>query len=163
ACADYGLPAKTFARDARAALAAYEWPGNVRELGNVIERVALLADESVITAAMLGLPATTTVDEPPAAQAAKPHTAQDLMRALLLEALTETGWNISQTAVRLGVARNTVLARIARFRLNRSTPARSHANARARREAEPTTPLDVPTPVVASTRPAWEQRRAALV
>src|SRR5437762_5131664 len=37
ACADYGLPSKTFARDARAALAAYDWPGNVRELGNVIE------------------------------------------------------------------------------------------------------------------------------
>src|SRR5262245_35337240 len=45
ACADYGLSPKTFARDARTALAAYRWPGNVRELGNVIERVALFADE----------------------------------------------------------------------------------------------------------------------
>jgi transcriptional regulator with GAF, ATPase, and Fis domain len=57
ACADYGLSPKTFARDARAALGAYPWPGNVRELGNVVERVALLNDEPVVTAAMLALPA----------------------------------------------------------------------------------------------------------
>src|SRR5206468_7063069 len=65
ACADYGLSTKTFARDARAALAAYAWPGNVRELGNVVERVALLADESVVTAAMLALPVTAPAAEPP--------------------------------------------------------------------------------------------------
>ena len=53
ACADYGLSTKTFARDARAALAAYAWPGNVRELGNVIERAALLTDDAIMTAAML--------------------------------------------------------------------------------------------------------------
>jgi transcriptional regulator with PAS, ATPase and Fis domain len=38
--ADYGLPPKRLAEDARAALAAYPWPGNVRELSNVIERRA---------------------------------------------------------------------------------------------------------------------------
>src|SRR5258708_37404903 len=65
ACADYGLPPKTFARDARAAIAAYAWPGNVRELGNIIERVALLVDEWVVTAAMLALPATGPAAEPP--------------------------------------------------------------------------------------------------
>ena len=42
ACADYGLPAKTFAPEAASALVAYPWPGNLRELGNVMERVALL-------------------------------------------------------------------------------------------------------------------------
>src|SRR5499426_4191851 len=33
-CADYGLPAKALAEDARAALLAHGWPGNVRELAN---------------------------------------------------------------------------------------------------------------------------------
>src|SRR5262249_43790990 len=44
ACADYGLPEKTLAQDARAALVAYRWPGNVRELINTMERVALLGE-----------------------------------------------------------------------------------------------------------------------
>jgi transcriptional regulator with AAA-type ATPase domain/tetratricopeptide (TPR) repeat protein len=165
ACADYGLPPKTFARDARAALGAYGWPGNVRELGNVIERVALLADESVITAAMLGLPLTPHEQRPPASApspASTPSpamTGDDRTREHLLEALTQTGWNISQTAVRLGVARNTVLARMKRFELNRSTTARSSDGDDAPRE-----PLATPRPAgAARATPAWESRRIALL
>ena len=56
ACADYSLPPKQLAPDARAALRAYPWPGNVRELGNVIERAAVLADTERLTAAHLALP-----------------------------------------------------------------------------------------------------------
>ena len=48
ACADFGLPAKMLAADARAALVAYRWPGNVRELINTMERVVLLAELSLI-------------------------------------------------------------------------------------------------------------------
>ena len=127
ACADYGLAPKTFARDARAALTAYAWPGNVRELGNVIERVALLADEPVVTAAMLALPPSRpVVNDAPAAEPAPARSSRDQMRAHLLETLTETGWNISQTAIRLGVARNTVLARMARFGLRTPEIGRAH-------------------------------------
>ncbi len=38
ACRDYGLPLKSLAPEARAALLAYPWPGNLRELANVLER-----------------------------------------------------------------------------------------------------------------------------
>jgi transcriptional regulator with AAA-type ATPase domain/tetratricopeptide (TPR) repeat protein len=166
ASADYGLPPKTFARDARAALEAYGWPGNVRELGNVIERVALLVDEPVVTAAMLALPATTTADDRPGAAPAAAMSSRDQMRAHLLQVLTETGGNISQTAVRLGVARNTVLARMARFGLNASTaasPARSRGVGGSRRDAPATAPTDVSPPLVATSRPVWEPRRVALL
>ena len=74
----------------------------MRELGNIIERVALLGDESVVTAAMLALPVTAPVDDPPDTEAASSRSSRDQMSAHLLEMLTETGWNISQTAVRLG-------------------------------------------------------------
>src|SRR5204862_7555629 len=77
ACADYGLPPKTLARDARAALAAYAWPGNVRELGNVVERVALLADDPVVTAAMLALPVTTPADHRPGVEPAPGTSPRD--------------------------------------------------------------------------------------
>jgi len=165
ACADYGLPPKTFARDARAALDAYGWPGNVRELGNVIERVALLVDEPVVTAAMLALPATTTADDPPGAAPAPAVSSRDQMRAHLVQTLTETGGNISQTAVRLGVARNTVLARMARFGLNAAmaaSRARSRPGGGPRRDT-PTAPTDVSVPPVATSRAVWEPRRVALL
>src|SRR5215510_298130 len=57
ACTDYGVSAKTIAADARAALTAYAWPGNVRELANLMERVALLSSDPVVTAEALGLTA----------------------------------------------------------------------------------------------------------
>lgn len=39
--------------DAEARLLAYPWPGNVLEVGNVIERVALLAESEVVTGDLL--------------------------------------------------------------------------------------------------------------
>src|SRR6266849_8976180 len=54
-CADYGIRAKHFARDAEARLLAYSWPGNIRELSNVIERATLLSDDDIVTADVLEL------------------------------------------------------------------------------------------------------------
>src|SRR5438034_518926 len=83
---------------------------------------------------------------------------------LSLEVLTETGWNISQTAVRLGVARNTVLARIERFGLKRSAAA---APAESREGAAHMSPAPAPTDVavsrISTSRAAWEPRRIALL
>src|SRR6266540_6471425 len=56
ACADYGLPPKTLSPQAQARLLVYPWPGNIRELGNIIERVALLAEDVVVSAEVLELP-----------------------------------------------------------------------------------------------------------
>src|SRR4030095_4451957 len=56
ASSEYGLPVRTLASDAEAALLAYTWPGNVRELANVMERVALLSEGEQVTAAALRLP-----------------------------------------------------------------------------------------------------------
>src|SRR5262252_6118506 len=63
ACSDHALK-KMLAEDARAAIAAYRWPGNVRELANLMERVALLTEGSIITAADLALPAVSIASIP---------------------------------------------------------------------------------------------------
>ncbi|RYD99089.1 MAG: sigma-54-dependent Fis family transcriptional regulator, partial [Sphingobacteriales bacterium] len=41
------------APDALARLEAHPWPGNIRELGNLIERLVLLADHTLVTAETL--------------------------------------------------------------------------------------------------------------
>lgn len=46
----FNKPLMSFAPDAVHKLMQYKWPGNVRELNNVIQRTALLANSSIITA-----------------------------------------------------------------------------------------------------------------
>ena len=142
ACADYGLPAKTLAPDARAALVAYRWPGNVRELINTMERVALLAEAPVVTADILGLsdqgPGPAATDAAP--EAAAPRTlgavVDDAERAHVQEALEATGWNITRAAARLGISRNTIRYRMEKHGLRPGAPAPS----RRPRQPQPAPP-----------------------
>jgi transcriptional regulator with PAS, ATPase and Fis domain len=83
-------------------LATCAWPGNIRELRNVLSRLTLQSEDSVI-------------DDPEAALIAAPQieakrgsTLQGRHRAQVLSTYTETGNNVSETARRLGVSRNTI-------------------------------------------------------
>ncbi|MGK2908414.1 MAG: nitrogen regulation protein NR(I) [Sphingobium sp.] len=51
--ANEGLPRKTLSDDAALLLGNWPWPGNVRELQNLMQRLAVLARENVITADIL--------------------------------------------------------------------------------------------------------------
>jgi DNA-binding NtrC family response regulator/TolB-like protein len=118
-CEKYGLPTQrlSLSPEARDALRAYDWPGNIRELNSVIERVVLLSPAGVVTAETLALGA----PGHPSATARAPELglspSGDAERDRLAEALARTGWNISRTAALLGITRNTVRARMARYGL----------------------------------------------
>ncbi|MDT4834953.1 Transcriptional regulatory protein ZraR [compost metagenome] len=60
------------APDALARLEAHDWPGNIRELGNLIERLVLLADHTLVTAAALERFMPTALDRAPLAPASTP-------------------------------------------------------------------------------------------
>jgi two-component system nitrogen regulation response regulator GlnG len=45
-----GLPDRQFAHEAMQWLERHDWPGNVRELGNVVQRLAVLSRDTVVTA-----------------------------------------------------------------------------------------------------------------
>src|SRR6185295_13544434 len=160
ACADYGLGERTFSLDARDALAGYSWPGNVRELGNVLERVVLLSDAPIVTAAALGLSITSGAAPSPASESPDSLSWHKQMSEHLHAALVRTNWNISRTAVALEISRNTVRARIARFGLGRapgsraaSPPSRSMPAARRGGARGPAaSPIPATAPVAADTR-----------
>src|SRR5882762_3215963 len=101
ACGDYGMPAKTLAPDARAALLAYRWPGNIRELGNLMERVALLSSELDVTAPILALPTSAPVREVARTREEKAPSLENAVREHVAEVLQQTGWNISRSAALL--------------------------------------------------------------
>ena len=166
-CTDYGLARKTLAEDAQDALLAHRWPGNVRELANAMERVALLTDVPVVTAARLELPVPPARSasqrrhdaEAPRAEASRllEHAVEETERARIHEALHESRWNISHAAERLGVSRNTLRYRLQKYKLRPSAA------------ADRATPADAPTPSLEST-PAptgttvqWERRHVALL
>ncbi len=156
ACADYEMSPKSLAPDARAALLAYHWPGNIRELANVIERVVLLSDAPVVTAKMLDLPAGLT-----RATACEATERQETMTGgdeseRLLRTLSETAWNISRAAAKLGITRNTLRYRIEKYGL-RPTTSWAHAATPGAIDAA------APTPASASGPGEWKRRRIALL
>jgi transcriptional regulator with AAA-type ATPase domain/TolB-like protein/Tfp pilus assembly protein PilF len=135
ACASYGGSPKQMSPEALGALRSYRWPGNVRELNSVVERAVLLCPEPIIPASALKLGSPASADE-----VAGPlhRDIEELERRRLTEALASTGWNISRTAAELGIARNTLRARIARYGLRAPAPVEATARPRpaVRREAD---------------------------
>lgn len=100
-------PVPTLADDAVRALEAHRWPGNVRELQNILKRAVIMADEDRITAADIGLRAST---EP-----ADDSTTLDLRtvrenaeRQAVITALARTDGNIVRAAELLGISRPTL-------------------------------------------------------
>src|SRR3984885_8144939 len=94
-------------------LAARPWPGNIRELRNMLARFTLAATDGFIDEAAVGA----MIGQPP-------HKAsgslQDIQRARVLAVHSETAGNISETARRLGISRNTVYRALGQSR--RDTP-----------------------------------------
>ncbi len=163
ACAEHHLPPMTLDAGARAAVLADDWSGNVRKLRNVMEKVALLSDAQIVTREMLGLHAPHAVGMPEPGTGAERRPLREelgsLEREQLLHALNETDWNLSRTAARLGIPRNTLRYRIEKYGLQRGS---SPSGPPQERPARPATP----EPKAASAAPSvlrWEQRRLTLL
>jgi transcriptional regulator of acetoin/glycerol metabolism len=82
-------------------LATRPWPGNIRELRNVLARFTLAATNDSATTAG----AEDTIIQHPDSE---PGSLRDVHRARIVEMYTETAGNVSETARRLGVSRNTI-------------------------------------------------------
>ncbi len=104
----------TFSPDAEEALAAHPWPGNLRELRHTVQRGAVMARPgTVITRAHLGLVA--GVDGPDGVTLA--DQVDRLERRVIASALAREGGNRSRAARRLGLSRQGLLNKLARYGL----------------------------------------------
>jgi DNA-binding NtrC family response regulator len=107
---------------ARDMLMGYDWPGNVRELENVIHRAVVLARGPVLQ--LQDFPLEVAVPETgsrlgedtglPLAEA-----REQFERQYVLRVLERVGWNVSRAARLLGVHRNTVIARLSTWGVQR--------------------------------------------
>jgi sigma-54 dependent transcriptional regulator, acetoin dehydrogenase operon transcriptional activator AcoR len=95
-------PACTISGAAIERLSRRPWPGNIRELRNVLIRLTLAdPDRHLDTDAIDSLSA------PPAEETPNP-SLRETMRQRIIAAHRDTGGNLSETARRLGVSRNTI-------------------------------------------------------
>jgi len=128
------------------ALVARKWPGNVRELKNVVERMAILSGDRVTIADLPEDPHESPFGEEEAAehaaQAASESFSEEetesatkvpvagqyatlrefreqMERKYIVDTLKLTGWNISRTAVILGVERTNLHKKIRGYQIKR--------------------------------------------
>lgn len=99
-------------------LTAYNWPGNVRELENVMERMVIISQGSVIGVDAL------PVFGPPLIEGKSPGgfrlppegvSLEEIEKSFLQQAMEQTGGNQSQAAKRLGLSRHAFLYRLEKY------------------------------------------------
>jgi transcriptional regulator of acetoin/glycerol metabolism len=105
-------PSADFTEGAINRLAELQWDGNIRELRNVLSRLSLsrpgsLIDEAAVEAVVGHSGSERPLREGPINDGLK-NDLHEIQRAHVLAAYAETGNNISKTARRLGVSRNTI-------------------------------------------------------
>ncbi len=119
-----------FAPEAMKAMMDYTWPGNVRELINLVERCVVLTSTEEIGADVL--PREIRNNDSPRSygvkeilhqgdvtfQDAKQRVVRSFERDFILEALKANEWNISQTAVKLGMKRQYLQLKLKELEIN---------------------------------------------
>jgi len=108
--------------DALAALSSYTWPGNVRELQNIVERTVVLVDGPLISAADLPLDLTISPTRPGSTSDKRRvdlNEASDRFERLIVQrVLEEARGNVSEAARVLGLHRNSLKVKLARWKLS---------------------------------------------
>src|SRR5438105_5030711 len=112
-----------FTPEALSLLASYAWPGNVRELQNVVERTMVLVDGPLIGPADLPLDVTVAPGRSGPGQAPETlrmdlNQASDRFERIIVQrVLEEVGGNVSEAARVLGLHRNSLKLKLARWKL----------------------------------------------
>ena len=108
-CAQNGWRPVAFTAEAVARLQSYAWPGNIRELRNMVERLLLLAGDSVGREVIdLALPATHAVEGVRTydATGSLADRVADFERKMILAELERNNRHITNTAKALGLERS---------------------------------------------------------
>jgi len=113
------------------ALVRYNWPGNIRELQNFIERSVIMT-----SGAELGAPVAELMDRRPSIPGVS--TLADAERAHIISTLRETNWVVGGrdgAAMRLGVLRTTLIAKMRKLGISRGNAARLSGDMDSREQA----------------------------
>jgi DNA-binding NtrC family response regulator len=110
--------------DARKLFMEYAWPGNVRQLESAIERAILLAETDRLE--VEDLPFEIRQSSGPSTSFAfklppEGISFEELERSLIVQAMEQSGWNITRAAKLLGLSFRTLQYRLDKFGIKRKT------------------------------------------
>ena len=108
----YRRPIEGFDAPAMQALLAYAWPGNVRELDHTMERAVLMAGDSRIHVADLGLNTQRT-----SSQSLDDLSLEAVESILIQKALSRSQGNVTHAAEALGLSRGALYRRMEKYGL----------------------------------------------
>ncbi len=97
-------------------LKKYSWPGNVRELENTIERIVALSNSSQID--LEDLPAeirNPTISDESNATNSQENSLEELEKKHILQVLSESNFNKSKAAEKLGIDRTTLYRKAQKY------------------------------------------------
>jgi DNA-binding NtrC family response regulator len=118
ACEENGKHVEGLSEEAMQAVLRYDWPGNVRELRTAVEHGVVMTTGPRVT--LRDLPPTLKGGDASALKFAPPKELALDVRAneelLVLQALDDTGGNISKAAAKLGVSRRTLHRKLSQMR-----------------------------------------------
>ncbi len=116
---EYRIESPGFTQDALDALSSYNWPGNIRELENEVQRLVIQAESghwievTDLSSRLRKIEGTVTRIAP------KQGTLKEMMeqveRWLIAEALRDHGGNKTKTAATLGITREGLHKKLAKF------------------------------------------------
>jgi len=109
-CQRNGFRRKSFHEEIWETFEAYKWPGNARELRNVVERMAILSPEDILSGAAVPLELRLNKDSAPRSSVQEARESAE--REHVLRALEDAGWNVSSAARALGMERTNLHKRI---------------------------------------------------
>lgn len=112
-CFEMNREPVNIAPEALELLMDYHWPGNVRELENIIERALVIGQGKSI------LPAHLPFDRGQQREVELPESLREMEQHHIMRILEKTSWNISQTARRLEIDRQTLYNKIQKYGISR--------------------------------------------
>lgn len=113
---EYGWPIPEVSDSALQALIDYSWPGNIRELKNTILRTSVQSRGKKIT--VEDLARISDMFGVGASQKFSPFPSlEEVEKKYIRKALKRTGWNISDAAKMVGVARSTFYQKMKKFHI----------------------------------------------
>jgi Nif-specific regulatory protein len=116
---EYRLELPGFTQDALDALSSYNWPGNIRELENEVQRLVIQAEPSHWIEITDLSPRLRKIEGTVTRIAPKQGTLKEMMeqveRWLITEALRDHGGNKTKTAATLGITREGLHKKLAKF------------------------------------------------
>lgn len=118
-----GVRQMKLSHEARKVLLDYAWPGNVRQLESAIERAMLLAEGDEITIEDLPVEIRQTTPAHAVGGFKLPPEGisfEDLERSLIVQAMEQTGWNITRAARLLGLSFRTMQYRLDKFGIKKN-------------------------------------------